>query len=296
MTSFSASSGQMPPATTSSANIARHRRHDWADNGGEPLFSLRKFRGFGHLDAPDLAAVADRSLEFYKRRNDAALDPDVHVGRLLSDERRHQSDKAAELYLHYVMDCLVPNDSARERFFASRRDHQLHESRLRRHRHLGDHGLRGSRVQLPQQREQQPVRNVFGKFHPLVYVLRFAVAVDVMDLDLSCRGIDPGFHRLLEGRALLDEMVRPNPEPAALRKSCFFLVKRAVLEMKYQLTVDEIAFRVLVDLAVSEPLAVGRSKSEEPVHQTLAVANRDQLRQRRLHRKRREGQTDRQKR
>src|SRR5438034_7783246 len=106
--------------------------------------------------------------------------------------------------------------------------------------------------------------------------------VGVADLNLACRSVDRGIHRLLKRRTSSNKVVAQESECAALREYGRVLIDRTIFETKCQMVGYAIAPCVLRHLTIGERLAFKGPHHKKAMDQAFGVAHRDRICERRV--------------
>src|SRR5882757_4673900 len=104
----------------------------------------------------------------------------------------------------------------------------MNQARLLGRRDHGETGWRGGRIEVQQQGERKPVRDVGGK----VEMGLGGLAVFVARGDLAGDGVDEHVERLRKGGTALDVMVADQPEDSVLGEDGGLVVEGAIAKVK----------------------------------------------------------------
>src|SRR5207237_8495683 len=124
------------------------------------------------------------------------------------------------------------------------------------------------------QHQEAAVGDVWRQLQPLGNDFLFALVLGVTNLNLACRSVDRGVHRLLERRTSQNKVVSQESEFAALREDGRVLIDRTIFETKYQMGGYAIAPCVLRHLTIGEGLAFKVPDQKKAMVQAFRVAKR----------------------
>jgi len=125
-------------------------------------------------------------------------------------------------------------------------------------------------------RDSNPV--IWRQVEVFGHHLLLAIVAGAVDRDLARGTVDQDFHRMLERRALLHQVVAQEPEVTALGKDGGFVVDRAIPEVEHQSAGYPIATGDLNEITIGEGVSRERAQNQKTVDHTLGVANSNRLR------------------
>src|SRR5882757_7461701 len=149
----------------------------------------------------------------------------------------------------------------------------MNQARLFGRLNHGETGWRGGRIEVQQQGERKPVRDVGGK----VEMVLGGLAIFIARGDLAGGRVDQHVERLGEGGTSLDVMVADQPEDSVLSKDGDLVVEGAIAKVKGKTGGDTIAVSDLNEFTCGEGGAFERFENEESMEGSLSAAHRNRV-------------------